>query len=216
MRTPSRPNPYPAFTLLELLIVIGIMAILGVLLAPVTSGLMRAHGLTTASQSVIGQLNLARQVSTTRGAAVQVRFYRLPDYNEPELSGSPSVYRALQIFVEGDPVVSGGSTSTPVKPLSNPLLFNAPVVILKDTDKSTLLTLPETIPTSGQNFSTYGTNYRYLIFRFRADGQADLPDTATGLTLVLEKDIPASGSLPANFCAIEIDPRTGASRSYRP
>jgi uncharacterized protein (TIGR02596 family) len=210
----SKRHRRRAFSLVELLVVIAIIAALGMMLAPVTMGLMRAYQLTTSANTVASQLNLARQAALTNGYAVQVRLYKLPDYNQPETTGSPAVYRGIQCFSEGAPAVSGGTTTTPTAPLTPPQFFTSPVVVLEDAAKSTLLTLPSTVPVD--KLSTYGANYRYLSFRFKPDGQADLPDTATGLTMVLKGDAIESGGLPANFCSIVLDPRTGAVRGYRP
>jgi uncharacterized protein (TIGR02596 family) len=214
-RNALAPYPEGAFSLLELLIVIGIIVALTALIAPVTNSMMRGNQLTTSGQSLVNQLSLARQAALTDGHAVQVRLYKLPDHNKAD--GTPSVYRAIQCFSEGDPVMAGGVPTAPLKPLTAPLLFAAPVIVLDSKVQSSLLNIPASSPGAQQpGVSTYGTNYQYISFRFKPDGQVDIPAEATGLTLVLQNDASTPGALPANFCSVEIDPRTGAVRAFRP
>jgi len=202
---------FDGFSLLELLAVIAVMALLAALVVPAVSGISKSYQMTSASHSVLNHLVQARQVAITKGYPVQVRFYKLPGYGEAS-SAAPSQFRAMQLFIESDPTVSGNTATVPLKALSKPVFFNAPVEILPG--QSSLLTLP--LNTSPQeSVGGYGQNYRYVSFRFKPSGQTDLPATATGLTLALSEG--ASGStLPANFRAIEIDAANGTVRDYAP
>ena len=65
-----------AFSLIELLTVIAIMAILIALVAPAVSGIGGANNLTVATQSLIDQLNKARQEAISRNRVVQVQFLK--------------------------------------------------------------------------------------------------------------------------------------------
>jgi uncharacterized protein (TIGR02596 family) len=191
--------------------VIAIIAILAALVLPAVTSISRSYQMTAAGHTVLNILVQARQAAITRGYPVQVRIYKLPDYNQPN-SSAPAVYRALQAFVEGDPVSAGGSSSAPLTPLSRASFFSSPVQILEA--KSSLLTLPSTA-SPAETLSGYGKNYSYVSFRFKPSGQADISTSTSGLVLAFSNDA-QSGALPANFRALEIDPVTGAVRDYAP
>lgn len=167
--------------------------------------------MTSASHAVLNHLVQARQVAITKGYPVQVRFYKLPAYSEAN-SAAPSQFRAMQLFIESDPAVSGSTTAVPLTALTKPVFFNAPVEIL--SSQSSLLTLPVNAAPQ-EPVAGYGKNYSYVSFRFKPSGQTDLPATASGLTLALSQSVSGS-SLPANFRAIEIDPANGTVRDYAP
>ncbi len=199
------------FSLLELLIVIAIIGILTALAVPAVSSISRSYQMTAAGHAVLNTLVQARQAAITKGYPVQVRIYKLPDYNQPG-TGSPTVYRALQAFVEGDPITTGGASASPLTPLAKASFFSSPVQIL--VGKSSLLTLPAT-SSPQETLPGYGKNYSYVSFRFKPSGQADISTSTSGLVLAFSTDS-QGGGLPANFRALEIDPVTGAVRDDAP
>lgn len=208
---PVRLRP-AGFTLIELLVVMVIILILAVGLVPAATSIMRGYQLTASTDSLVSNLMLARQNALTRGAAVQVRLYQLPDYNQPS-SSAPAVYRGLQAFVEGDPVA--GSTNVPLTPLTRPVYFKNQVVVLADTSVSTVLGLT---PSTGDTNTVgdYRSNYKYISFRFKPNGQTDLSDTNNCLSLVLQNDPVVSQGLPANFRTIKIGSPSGVVQTYKP
>ena len=207
-----------AFTLLELLVVVAIMTIVASLCVPAVVTMMRGYALNASGDSVVNQLVLARQTALEKGHAVEARFFLMPNYNQPFTSGTLAVYRGMQCFLEGDPVVSTtGSASTPTTAVSNALYFSSPVVILNNTSQSTLLGSPLLAADPAQPLGAYRSNYKYIVFRFTPDGRTDLPDTLACVTLVIQQDrINSSTGLPANFQTIQIDPVTGAVRNFHP
>jgi len=205
-----------AFSLIEVLVVLSIIGVLTVLLIPASNSVLRTYKLSSASQTLVGQLTMARQLAVTRGHAVQVRLYYLPDYNQDAASGTPAVFRGMQCFTEGEAVSSGAGYDTPLTAVTKPVFFNDPVVLLDDNSKSTLLSLAKSAPTADRKLPNYQTNYKYVSFRFKPDGQTDLLDTQTGLTLMLKGDALDANGIPANFRSIEIDIHSGSVRSYSP
>lgn len=208
---PGSRHGREGFSLLELLAVIAVIALLAALVVPAVSGISRSYQMTSASHAVLNHLVQARQVAITKGYPVQVRFYKLPAYSEAN-SAAPSQFRAMQLFIESDPAVSGSTTTVPLKALTKPVFFNAPVEFLPG--QSSLLTLPLNAAPQ-ESVAGYGKNYGYVSFRFKPSGQTDLPATASGLTLALSQGSNDS-SLPANFRAIEIDAANGTVRDYAP
>ncbi|CAN5794350.1 hypothetical protein BH09VER1_BH09VER1_19320 [soil metagenome] len=203
-----------AFSLIEMLVVIAIILILAVGLIPAMTSITRAYQLTASTDNLVGGLMLGRQSALTRGAAVQVRLYKLPDYNQSETTGALMVYRGLQCFVEGDVTVTNGTNLTTLIPITRPIYFKSPVVVLNDAARSTILSL--TNSQADLNLPPYNKNYQFISFRFKPNGQTDLADTANTLTVVLQNDALVNGGFPLNFRTVRIGSPSGIVQSYRP
>jgi uncharacterized protein (TIGR02596 family) len=197
--------------MIELLVVISIMMMLTFMVVPAANNTFRNFKLESTYQQIVGQLNFARQTALTQGRAVEVRFYYLPDTNDNP-TASPTVYRGMQCFIEGDLLAT--STSAPVTAITKPYYFSSPIVLLNDSSYSTVLNLTISTPTT--TLSGYKLNYRYVSFRFKANGQSDLTDTTNCLTLAFQHDGNASGSIPSNFRTVEVNSHNGIVRSFQP
>jgi len=195
-----------AFSLIELLAVMAVIAILAVLAIPAVTSTLRASRLTTTGQFVVDELNLARQAAVSRNIPVEVRFYKLPDYNQTAYA-PPSVYRALQSFTIQD----GKAT-----PLSKARFFPSPVILSGGASESPFLssTNPEQASPAGVTVAGYGASYRYRSFQFTAAGFATIATAENSFTLVLQNDKPLAQG--ANFFTIQINPITGSVRHFRP
>ena len=208
-----------AFTLVEMLVVMAIIAIIAALSLPVISSALRSYQLDSTGQVMVNQLNLARQSALSRGHAVQVRFYLLPDYNLPT-TGTPTVYRGMQCFLEGDPTQAGAIVTVPVTAMVKPAFFQAPVIISSATSPNPVSPILPTTPTTplatDPLLPGYQANYKYAMFHFKPDGTTDLANNTNSITLVLETDKIVANGLPSNFQTIAIDPLNGAVRSFRP
>jgi uncharacterized protein (TIGR02596 family) len=212
-RNIKSPVPYShslqGFSLIEMLIVTSIMLLLlAVSLLSLNTVAMSAR-LTTTVQDVMNQLSLARQVALTRNTAVEVRLYKLPDYNQPMLS-SPTVYRGMQIFVQD---IDGNST-----PLDKPVYFQSRIICIDNPTLSSLFaTTSETTPTNGPNLGLIGNNYLYRSLRFKSGGNTDQPvNSLPSITFKTETDPDLVNNLPANYVTIQIDSITGRVRNFRP
>ncbi len=210
MRTSSSRNR--AFSLLELIVVILIIGIVAAFVTPAASTILRGSQLTQATQVVTDQIVLGRQLALTRNVAIEVRFIK---YIDPEVPSDPGEFRAIQsfeVFENGasvpvdkpqllpqSVVINGGNFST---------LLNDPAMKLVKPDKKKDPELPRGI----------GHNYEYVAFRFNADGSTSLAQTGTlwYLTVHNMNDKPTGSTPPANFFTLQIDPISGATKSYRP
>jgi uncharacterized protein (TIGR02596 family) len=238
MNTKAPLHRVRAFSLVELLVVISIIAIIAGFAVPAVTTMIRGSALTQGSQSITDQIILARQVALSRNRSVEVRFYKFAD---PEIPGEDpknpqtGFFRACQTFEildNGGALPTGGLTRLPVGVIMNEdklstILKYRPLENPKPSDPA----LPDT---QAQR------NYQYVALRFLPDGSTDLPPTgvddtgATGtsgknsdswyLTIHGTQIQKSSGAesvgktqdLPDNFFTLQIDPITGSTRSYRP
>jgi uncharacterized protein (TIGR02596 family) len=179
-----------------------------------------------AGETVVDQLNFAHQSAVTYNLPVEVRLYWLPDYAATATS-TPTVYRAFQFFL----IKNTGPVA-----LGKPVYFQSPVYLTTtgtaassifsgaaQTALSSLIlqTPNSTDPTQsnyGPSLPPYQMNYEYSCFHFKPSGATDLPIVSNVqynfITLALENDR-AVGS-GGNFITIQIDPYSGAVKSYRP
>ena len=198
-----------AFSLIELLVVVAIVAILAALVIPAMSSLGRSNSLSGAVQMVSGALDLAHQSAMAQNRPVEVRFYKLPEDGKP--ASAPSDYRALQLFLIDD--VSTNALTKPQK-------LSVPAIISENVAASSLMddgVFPEQDAPAGAPVPPAGQNYRYRSFRFKPDGSADFGGgTNCFFTLVNKNDAVAANGLPANYATITVEPLTGRARVVRP
>lgn len=194
-----------AFSLIELLVVLAVIALLAALAAPGINSMLRASHLSSASQVVVDQLNSARQAALSRQLPVEVRFYKLPDFDVAS-GASPTIYRAMQAFMLDD---------TNSIPLTRVQYFPAPIVISPNTANSSLLDDSVLLEKAGDIDAPpfKKTDYRYRSFYFKPSGAINLPNTNLFLTLIFKN--PAS-SLGNDYATISLNPITGRPQVFRP
>lgn len=208
-----RRSIFSGFTLVEMLAVLAIIAILAAASLPAITSVLNSYGLSSAGQSILGQLNFARQSALANNHAVQVRFYQIADSN-----GAP-VYRAMQAFQES----TDGTGLTIATPISKAYFLPSGMWMAYSSSLTTASTL-FTTGVSGANTSAgdaanplpppYGVS-PYIYFRFRPNGQTDL--TASSLvTVASENARVVTNGLPANFVTLQIDAVNGMVRVYQP
>jgi len=222
LAAPSPGTTARGFTIVELLMVIAIMALIVGLCNPSTSALQKSLQLTQATQMVGSQLELARQMATTRNHPVEVRFYQFGDPQTPgEQASNPASgkYRALQSFE----VLESG---TP-KALGKVLYLPASVIIDSGVALSSLIGSAQPspfVPTTSEGTANgsipHAQNaYNLVSFRFQPDGSTNLPKTSEQqwfLTLHYKFDGNGLSSPPKNFSTLQINASNGHIKSFRP
>lgn len=210
-----------AFSLVELLTVIAIISILAALSVTAFNQISRASKLAAAGQSLVDNLNLARQTAMTRNRRVEVRIYQFP--SAP--GSSDTACRAIRLFL----VQSAGD----LLPLTKTICFQDPVVLSDsgtNLPNSSSTTSTILAPTDiSKNATTDATNdatkwpvpgmttYQYISFNFLPDGGTDLDPGKNWLaTLMLANDPLIANSLPANYLTVRIDPVIGKASVFRP
>ena len=200
-----------AFSLVELLVVVAVIAIVVGFAVPAANNLLRGSQITQGSQQLGDQLAFARQSALSRNRSVEVRFYRYGDLDTPGENTTDKTtwhFRAFQLFE----IMENGA-ALPINKM-----VRLPKMVSVDSDKySTLLrialrgaykdatkdlTTPE-IPVSFNNVSV-GRNYEYASFRFLQEPDAS---RAGGYDIVWT-NAPNCGPLYCKyFCALQ-QPRT--------
>ena len=189
-----------AFTLVELLVVIGIISLLMVLVVPSLNGISHGSSMGTAGNTMVSQILLAQQLAIGKRRPTEIRFYQIP-------SKSSSGYSAMQIYqISG---TSGIQTSVT-------LLESLPdgVVICSDTNTfSPLLSGSLT----AQVLPKWGT-CNYQAFDFRSNGMPLVSSSNMVLTAIFKSDQAKvdAGTTPTNYACVKIQPVTGHPALYRP
>lgn len=214
-RVPSRSTrPSSAFSLIELLVVIAIIVILSVLATAGLNSVSRSTKLANTAQRLGDQIALARQTAVARNLPVEVRLYKLPEFDST--TGGASLWRGTQLFI------LDGAMAVPASRL---LLFPHRVIVSENATVSPLLQNSSTglgaeiTPTS--NVGAFSTgNVRYKAFTIRPNGTLaasnSIPDLNWFFTLHQENDQKPDGLKPANFVTIQINPVTSKVTVLRP
>jgi uncharacterized protein (TIGR02596 family) len=203
------------FTLTELLVVLGIMAILAVATLPAIKGTLSSVDLKGAAASLAAEVDLARQTATTRNMEVDMRFY--PD-------SDTSVANAYNIVALVITPTSQGNTSAAELFVSPPLVLTGDAILDSSNNFSTLLVTG----TTGNPQGTESTKAppliqgkSYVYFSFLPNGTLNLAAPASGapwsLTLrgAHAKTL-VNGGPAADFVTLLLDPATSRARVYQP
>ena len=224
-----------AFSLVELLVVVAVIAVVISFAIPAANSMLKGSQLTQGSQALGDQIAFARQTALSRNRPVEVRFYRYADLDTPGEKIDEETtwkFRAFQLFE-----IMENSAAVPLNKMQR-----FPKMVIADPDKySTLLrkelrpykraeedmTTPE-IPVRYGDLAV-GRRYEYASFRFLQDGSTDLPPTTnptnqtgqtnTGdswyLTLIgLNEENRDINTI--NFYTLQVDPISGSTKAYRP
>jgi uncharacterized protein (TIGR02596 family) len=199
----------PAFSLVEMLVVIAIMVVLMAVVIPASSSLMGGMNIGRSAGMLTDELNFARQTALSRNRDVEVRFYRLG----AKMDGNNKQFRAFRSYL------IEGLNPSDWKPLSRVKQLPEPIIITDDSSYSSLLDVGgdhKGLTSGSEDLPGHGS-VDYVSFLLRANGGTSLKPVTEKwfLSLFSEKEQPTSG-LPPNYFTAQIDPVTGRTRSYRP
>lgn len=213
------------FSLIEVLIVLGIVGLLLAFAAPNLFSLIGSSSLTGEGTLLENQLTLAQQQAISKSADVEVRFYKFMDESAAQ---SEEAFRAFQLFQfnpEGELI-----------PISSFFRIRPPTAVHENL--STLLDPRRSrgsqkdrdygfiSPREGIGEAPAGPGgilrrTNYVSFRFRPDGSTDLPfrsgDTRdTWYITLVQGEGALQSSSPDNYVCLQVNPYNGQVIQYRP
>lgn len=166
-----------------------------------------AHGirLQVAAQTIVGEIDLARQLSASLNKNHEVRFLKFAD---PTKGNPENCFQGIQIYsIEPD----GSRTAA-----SRLKHFGQGIAANESAALSPLLTNAVS-PTNGPATLPGNISYQWAGFAFRPDGSTSITNSTRPRMTIQDIRTGISNSTPpANFITIEIDPVIGSVRSYQP
>lgn len=214
-----RSQPSGGFTLVEMMVVVAMIALIVTAMAPMVFSTIVSTRLTSAGETLAGQISLARQMAVSGNQAVEVRLYQ---YEDPESPGSKSTYKAVALMRASSSSFALGQDKAQ---LTDTFYLPSGIAIGDSVDMTPLLSSGSvSLQADGERIIKRSPTARYKSFQINANGSTNLEQlmgsgfhpNLSYLTLVEERALEGSGAIPKNFFAIQIDPSTGRTTTYRP
>ncbi|MDF1861896.1 MAG: Verru_Chthon cassette protein D [Verrucomicrobiales bacterium] len=212
-----------AFSLIEMMIVLGIVGLLLAFAAPNLFSLISSSTLSGEGTLLENQLTLAQQQAISKSADVEIRFFKLADESAAQVEEAYRAYQLFQFNPEGEMI-----------PISTFFRIRPPAALHESL--STLLNPGRpsgddkkygfVSPQKGQYEAPSGPGGSkrltdYIAFRFRPDGSTDLPFRSgdsrdTWYLTLVQGEGAMESSEPDNFVCLQVNPYNGQISNYRP
>lgn len=194
-------KPPAAFSLLELLVVVAIIAILVGLAAPPIVSVLQGRNIEAAGAMFADSVSLARQEASAASRTVELRIYRSP-------SGTGS-WQAFQLW---------STRGTNTEPLARMRKLPQGVALwLPGSPLITNLAANPSFFVSGTTNAALGSGpLDYISVQFRASGALDGSVSTNNNFITLVSEHQTNASAPANYASVLINPATAKATIIRP
>lgn len=195
-------RPYArAFSLIELLAVVAIIAILAVLAVSALGSALSSYRLAVGADALAGRLEAARLLAASRNKLVEFRL----------IQPAGQDWQFFQVLMENE---NGGTV-----PHGTVIRLPDGIRLRTGSEHGGMLTLPtETVPAGDRYAGATCTGVR-----FHPSGRVKSLSDASNAPAITSANnfltLSAAGSdasLPANWIALRVDPKTGAVSRFQP
>jgi uncharacterized protein (TIGR02596 family) len=196
-----------AFTLVETVIVVALVALLFSVAAPYTMAAIQSASLSSAGDTLMQKISLAQQRATTENRPIGLDFFY---YNKDEVKGC----HAIQL-------ISYNPATNAATPLEPPVYWSEGRAVLVEGALSPMFSTNVTVTSKGPAtlapFKNLGATFYRILFYPNGSTSLKVPLRMAYFTLISTKNYTAELSTPPpNFYTVQIDPITGRGHSYRP
>ena len=190
-----------AFSLLELLVVVAILAVLAGVSLPSIVSVLQGRNIEAAGAMFADAVSLARQEASAGSRTVELRIYRSP-------SGTGS-WQAFQLW---------STRGTNTEPLASMRKLPQGVAVWLPGSPliSTLATNPFFFVSGTTNAALGRGPLDYISVQFRASGALDGIVSTNNNFLTLVSEHQTNATAPANYATILINPATAKATIIRP
>lgn len=210
VRKSSSKPAIPAFTLIEMIVVVSIVGVLITFSAPHVSGVLNATRLRNAGDTVYNRLLEAQSLALLFNTDAELRIYAVPDLIDPTSRPTLRKMRVLTLQPPDADAADAAASSGVFEPAGGIISLDQEVEINPEPTHSSIVDLGFTEPAEED------LHGRYVAVRFRSDGSASLLPGRPWFLTLHAKDAHLRGTKLRNFVTIQIDPATGRLRSFQP
>ena len=193
-------------SLLEILVVLGIVGLLAALILPSFSGTQNSLKIRNAASAVTDQLRLGRQLAVTRSQPVTVVVFQTQPAEGLRWAGIQlAAESVLDLYDDSDETALGLVVA------GRPVVLPVPMQFHGNSGNSSLLSLPDNPRLVGLSPPVHSAKS----FTFFPDGSTSLDPTRVW-TLTIAAESEEGKITPDNFASIIVDPVSGRFRTYQP
>lgn len=214
------------FTLVEILIVLALIAMLLFFTVPGLKDVLKGSKLTSASDQIAGDINLARQTAIKDSVPVEVRLYKFRDPSAKD----EERFAAYQCFRLVQDLNTPFDYTTPriAKPLFEKVKTIPQGVVLVEAELWSPLVTDDKMKQDRERVrgivpGERDTEAQYFSFIITPEGETNLDRSGAKqwyITLVTENEYQKApdpmAMRPSNFITLQIDPFTANVRRYAP
>lgn len=212
-----------AFSLIEMMVVLGIVGLLLAFAAPNMFSLITSNSLSGEGVVLRNQLTYAQQIAVSKNADVEIRFFKMPDYASARPDPAFRAYQLFQYNLDGElaPISTFFRIKSPVGVHEQLSTILDPRSNTSGADKK----FGFSSPTVGKAEAPVGEggalqSAEYVAFRFRPDGSTDLPfrtgSSDTWYITLVQGEGALKSDKPDNYVCLQVNPYNGQVSEFRP